>query len=67
MREMEIVEAEVDMGHRKMTRYIFRVDADGKRIELQVPQSVYYAKSIGDRIEVSLYGGCFDDAFYIVE
>ncbi len=44
----EVVEKDIQSGARQITRYILTVEINGKKIDIDISNDVYYEKEIGD-------------------
>lgn len=64
---VEIVDKDVKIGYRQPTQYIFKVKKDDKTFEIHVSDLTYQEYEINDSIEISLYQGFFNEAYYLYE
>lgn len=60
----EVVEKDIQSGARQITRYILTVEINGKKIDIDVSNDVYYEKEIGDEILVDYNQGALGFAYY---
>lgn len=65
--EVEISDLDVRAGYRQITQYKVYFEMDGETYEVGVPKHDFYSFHIGDRVEVNLYKGFFNEPYLVNE
>ena len=65
--EYAIVDKDIDSGARQITTYEFKVERGDSVFYIGVSEQTYYDYEINDKIVLSIYGGAFNEPYYIHE